>query len=159
MSLSAALIAARGGAGPGWWAGVVRRLSELVILRPVGRVEGASPGAVLARAETWIRADDLPAAGKAAWRRSVEYREGAAGIKQLEHDLAAALLRCWRGRLVRHNQHDLKRYSLDAGQVAHYLGVKVSDLVKQSHKEIPEPKAWATAAKPQAVNKRKAKAK
>ena len=58
----AALIAARGGAGPGWWAGVVRRLSELVILRPVGRVEGASPGAVLARAETWIRADDLPAA-------------------------------------------------------------------------------------------------
>jgi hypothetical protein len=58
----AALIAARGGAGPGWWAGVVRRLSELVILRPVGRVEGASPGAVLARAETWILADDLPAA-------------------------------------------------------------------------------------------------
>ena len=58
----AALIAARGGAGPGWWAGVVRRLSELVILRPVGRVEGASPGAVLARAETWIRADDPGAA-------------------------------------------------------------------------------------------------
>ncbi len=58
----AALIAARGGAGPGWWAGVVRRLSDLVILRPVGRVEGASPGAVLARAETWIRADDPSAA-------------------------------------------------------------------------------------------------
>jgi uroporphyrinogen-III synthase len=58
----AALIAARGGSGDGWWAGVVRRLSELVILRPVGRVEGAGTGAVLARAETWIRADDLPAA-------------------------------------------------------------------------------------------------
>ncbi len=62
----AALIAARGGAGPGWWAGVVRRLSDLVILRPVGRVDAKdkSAGAVLARAETWIQADDLPAALK-----------------------------------------------------------------------------------------------
>ena len=58
----AALTAARGGAGDGWWAGVVRRLSKLVILRPVGHVEGAGAGAVLARAETWVRADDLPAA-------------------------------------------------------------------------------------------------
>lgn len=104
-------------------------------------------------------ADDLPAAGKAAWRRSDSYRKGADGVKQLEHDLAAALLACWRGRLVRHNQHDLKRYSLDATNVAHYLGVAMPDLVKQSHKDIPEPQAWATTAKPKVVNKRKAKAK
>jgi hypothetical protein len=60
----AALIAARGGAGDGWWAGVVRRLSDLVILRPVGEVDAQnkSPGAVLARAETRIRANDPSAA-------------------------------------------------------------------------------------------------
>ena len=60
----AALVAARGGAGSGWWAGVVRRLSDLVILRPVGEVDARdkSPGAVLARAETWIRANDPSAA-------------------------------------------------------------------------------------------------
>ena len=60
----AALIAARGGVGDGWWAGVVRRLSELVSLRPVGEVDAQdkSPGAVLARAETRIRANDPSAA-------------------------------------------------------------------------------------------------
>jgi len=60
----AALIAARGGAGDGWWAGVVRRLSGLVILRPVGEVDAQdkSTGAVLARAETLIRANDPSAA-------------------------------------------------------------------------------------------------
>ncbi len=104
-------------------------------------------------------ADDLPAAGKAAWQRSDAYRKGAAGVRQLEHDVAAALLTCWRGRLVRHSQQDLKRYTLDASSVAAYLGVKVPDLVKQSIKELPEPKAWATAAKPRAVKKRKAKSK
>ncbi|MHA1153999.1 MAG: hypothetical protein ACTSQ7_15320 [Alphaproteobacteria bacterium] len=86
----AALIAARGGAGPGWWAGVVRRLSDLVILRPVGQVPGASPGAVLARAEMGIQADDPSAAlGELAalqgpeaeafreWREAAEARAAA----------------------------------------------------------------------------------
>jgi hypothetical protein len=85
----AALIAARGSGG-GWWAGVVRRLSDLVILRPLGRVEGAGPGAVLARAESWVQADDLPAAldelaaleapaagALAAWRTAAGARAAA----------------------------------------------------------------------------------
>lgn len=57
-----AVIASRGGAGEGWWAGVVRRLSDLASLRPVGPVEGESAGAVVARAEARVRADDLAAA-------------------------------------------------------------------------------------------------
>ncbi len=86
----AALIAARGGAGSGWWAGVVRRLSDLVILRPVGPAKGTGAGAVLARAETWLRAGDLAAAlddlaalqGPAAeamapWRAGAEARVAA----------------------------------------------------------------------------------
>ncbi len=88
----AALIAARGGAGDGWWAGVVRRLSELVILRPVGAVDAAdkSAGAALARAETLVRAGDLAAAldelaalqepgaeAMAAWRTAAGARAAA----------------------------------------------------------------------------------
>ncbi len=88
----AALIAARGGAGDSWWAGVVRRLSELVILRPVGAVDVAdrSAGAVLARAETLVRAGDLAAAldelaalqdpgaeAMAAWRTAAGARAAA----------------------------------------------------------------------------------
>ncbi len=88
----AALIAARGGAGDGWWAGVVRRLSELVILRPVGAVDAAdkSAGAALARAEILVRAGDLAAAldelaalqdpgaeAMAAWRTAAGARAAA----------------------------------------------------------------------------------
>ena len=41
---------------------MVRRLSDLASLRPVGPVEGDSAGAVVARAEARVRADDLAAA-------------------------------------------------------------------------------------------------
>jgi hypothetical protein len=45
--------------GEGWSAGVLRRLSEAVNLRPVGLVEGEAPTAVAARAEVKLNDGDL----------------------------------------------------------------------------------------------------
>lgn len=48
--------------GEGWTAGVLRRLSESVNLRPVGNVEGDAATAVAARAEVKLNAGDLAGA-------------------------------------------------------------------------------------------------
>lgn len=48
--------------GEGWTAGVLRRLSEAVNLRPVGNVEGGAPTAVAARAEVKLNDGDLAGA-------------------------------------------------------------------------------------------------
>ena len=46
----------------GLLSGVLRRVSEVVTIRPVGEVEGSGVGAHLARAELRLEADDLPGA-------------------------------------------------------------------------------------------------
>jgi uroporphyrinogen-III synthase len=56
------VVQSRGGAQGDWVSGALRRMSDLVTLRPVGPVEGASAGAVVARAEDHLKADDLAAA-------------------------------------------------------------------------------------------------
>ena len=76
--------------GEGWSAGVLRRLSEAVNLRPVGLVEGDTPTAVAARAEVKLNDGDLEgalaeissltgAAAEAAaqWRGEAEARVAA----------------------------------------------------------------------------------
>jgi len=74
----------------GWTAGVLRRLSETVNLRPVGLVEGAAPSAVAARAEVKLGDGDLAGAlaeldtlegaaaeAAASWRADAEARQAA----------------------------------------------------------------------------------
>ena len=56
------VIQAQGGEGDGWVAGMVRRLSALVSVRPSGSVAGDSTGAVVARAEAHLAAGDLSSA-------------------------------------------------------------------------------------------------
>ncbi len=76
--------------GEGWSAGVLRRLSEAVNLRPVGMVEGGTPTAIAARAEVKLNQGDLAGAlaeldaleGAAAeavagWRADAEARLAA----------------------------------------------------------------------------------
>lgn len=76
--------------GEGWSAGVLRRLSEAVNLRPVGLVEGDQPTAVAARAEVKLNDGDLAGAleelnglsgaaaeAAAAWRSDAEARIAA----------------------------------------------------------------------------------
>ena len=76
--------------GEGWSAGVLRRLSEAVNLRPVGLVEGDQPTAVAARAEVKLNDGDLAGAlaevgtltgaaaeAAAAWRSDAEARLAA----------------------------------------------------------------------------------
>ncbi|WP_422369396.1 COG4223 family protein [Pelagibius sp.] len=76
--------------GEGWSAGVLRRLSEAVNLRPVGLVEGGQPTAVAARAEVKLNDGDLAGAleelnalsgaaaeAAAAWRSDAEARIAA----------------------------------------------------------------------------------
>ncbi len=58
----AVVMSARGGEDEGWVSGVLRRVSGLVTVRPVGPVEGQGPGAVVARAEAHLASDDLAAA-------------------------------------------------------------------------------------------------
>ncbi len=93
-----AIAAAGAGEGEeGWLAGVRRRLSNLVTVRPVGGdAVGESPGAVAARAEALVEAGDLagalaeldalsgPAAAAAAdWRRGTEARGKAEAALRL----------------------------------------------------------------------------
>ena len=87
----AVAVAGVAGESEGWLAGVKRRLSELVTVRPVGGdVEGEDPAAVAARAEAKVAAGDLPGAlaelsalsGDAAaaaedWRAQAEARLAA----------------------------------------------------------------------------------
>ena len=76
--------------GEGWSAGVLRRLSEAVNLRPVGLVEGDQPTAVVARSEVKLNEGDLAGAlaelgsltgaaaeAAAAWRGDAEARIAA----------------------------------------------------------------------------------
>ena len=76
--------------GEGWPAGVLRRLSEAVNLRPVGLVEGDAPTAVAARAEVKLNDGDLTGAlaeidtlqgaaaeAAASWRADAEARLAA----------------------------------------------------------------------------------
>ena len=76
--------------GEGWTAGVLRRLSAAVNLRPVGLVEGDAPTAVVARAEVKLNDGDLAGAlaeldglegaaaeAAASWRADAELRLAA----------------------------------------------------------------------------------
>ncbi len=87
-----AVAAAGAGDGEeGWLAGVRRRLSNVVTVRPVGGdAAGESPGSVAARAEARVEAGDLAgaldelaalsgpaAAAAAAWRQAAEARAAA----------------------------------------------------------------------------------
>ena len=58
----AVVVQSRAAAQSDWLSGALRRMSELVTLRPVGPVEGTSAGAVAARAEVYLKGDDLAAA-------------------------------------------------------------------------------------------------
>jgi len=46
----------------GWVAGIVRRASQVVSVRPVGEIEGDSAAALVARAESHLAEGDLAAA-------------------------------------------------------------------------------------------------
>jgi uroporphyrinogen-III synthase len=52
----------KGAADEDWLAGVKRRISGLISVRPIGSVEGEGPAAMVARAEAALAADDLPGA-------------------------------------------------------------------------------------------------
>jgi hypothetical protein len=53
---------AAGGESDGLMSGLLRRLSDVVTVRPVGDVEGGDPGPVVARAEHRLQAGDLAGA-------------------------------------------------------------------------------------------------
>jgi uroporphyrinogen-III synthase len=57
-----AIAAAQGDEADGWLGGVLRRVSGVITVRPVGEVEGDSAGAVIARAESRLQVGDLAAA-------------------------------------------------------------------------------------------------
>ena len=94
------VVQGQGGADDDWVDGMLRRLSGLATLRPVGPVEGSGAGAVVARAESRLAAGDLagavaeldglsgPAATAAAgWRAQAEARlvaeRALAGLGQI----------------------------------------------------------------------------
>lgn len=58
----AVVAAEQAGAGDDWLAGVRRRLSSLVTVRPLGAVAGESAAAIVARAEALLAEDDLAGA-------------------------------------------------------------------------------------------------
>ncbi len=61
--LARAVVAqAQGGEGEDWVSGMLRRAAGLVTIRPVGPVEGDSPGAIVARAEMQLMSDNPAAA-------------------------------------------------------------------------------------------------
>ncbi len=100
-----AAAAARGDEAEGLLSGVMRRVSQVVTVRPVGQVDGAGAGAVLARAESKLAGDDLAGAvaeidalqGDAAsamadWRRRAEGRLAAdAAVAELSTRAIAKL--------------------------------------------------------------------
>ena len=89
--------AARGGEEGDWVGKTLRKVSEIVTVRPVGLVEGDDPGAVLARAEVKLEAGDLAAAVTELDALNGAAAEGAAGWRQqaearLEAEKALSLL-------------------------------------------------------------------
>ena len=101
----AAVAAARGDTEEGLLSGVLRRVSSVVTVRPVGEVEGDGPGAIVARAESRLEVGDFagavaevatltgPAAITAeAWLRRAEGRLAAdAAISALAAEAIAKL--------------------------------------------------------------------
>jgi len=100
-----AVAASRGGEEDDWMSKTLRKLSEVVTIRPVGLVEGADAGAVLARAEVQLGAGDLAAAvaeldgltgaaaqSAAAWRQEAEARLEAQKALSLIAARAAGLI-------------------------------------------------------------------
>jgi hypothetical protein len=81
--MAATVVAAQRAAetGDGWVSGAVKRVSNLVSLRPVGAVEGDGPGAAVARAEVHLDADDL--AGAVAELESLSGEAAAAAADWL----------------------------------------------------------------------------
>jgi hypothetical protein len=85
--------------------GVLRRLSDVVTVRPIGDVEGLGAGAVVARAEHRLQAGDLAGAlteldglsglaaeAAAAWRSDAEARLAAdAALAALGDQVVAKL--------------------------------------------------------------------
>lgn len=91
--------------------------------------------------------DDMPPGGNAAWARAGGYRKGPAGVKEYELVMVTAVLQCWANRLQRHGASDLGRYEPDMKNVASYLDVDLSGMVRQAAKELPEPKGWTAIKK------------
>ncbi len=101
----AAASAGRGDEAEGLLSGVMRRVSQVVTVRPVGQVDGADAGAVLARAESKLSGGDLAgavaeldalqdgaAAAMADWRRRAEGRLAAdAAVAELSARAIAKL--------------------------------------------------------------------
>ena len=68
-------------AGDGWLSGAVRRIAEVVTVRPVGMVEGDAPGNAAARAEFYLNGGDLASAVKELDSLSPDAAAAAAGWK------------------------------------------------------------------------------
>ncbi len=92
----AVIVGGVGGGDPGLFAGVLRRLSDVVTVRPVGEVEGEHAGALVARAEHRLQAGDLAGAlaeldglGGAAAEAAADWRGGAEARLAVEAALSA----------------------------------------------------------------------
>jgi hypothetical protein len=105
-AMARAVVAAdQAGAGEDWLAGVRRRLSSLVTVRPLGAVAGEDAPAVVARAEALLAEDDLagavaelgrlngpPAAAAADWLARARARVAAqAALVRLNAAVSARL--------------------------------------------------------------------
>jgi uroporphyrinogen-III synthase len=97
-----------GGESPGLVAGMLRRLSDVVTVRPVGEVEGEDAGALVARAEHRLEAGDLAGAlveldglGGAAAEAAADWRAGAEARLAVEAALAALRAQAVAGLLLR----------------------------------------------------------
>ena len=94
--------ASAGDQSDGWASGVLRRLTDVITVRPLGDVEGDEPGAVVARAEARLQADDLAGAVAELAGLSGAAAEAAASWRaEAGTRLAAeAALGAFAGRLV-----------------------------------------------------------
>lgn len=92
------VVAAAGGEGDGVIAGMLRRLSDVVTVRPVGEAEGDEAGAIVARTEHKLQNGDLAGAlteldglSGAAAEAAAEWRTQAAARLSIETAVAAVV--------------------------------------------------------------------
>ncbi len=135
-----AVAAAGAGAGEeGWLAGVRRRLSDLVTVRPVGGdATGDSPGAVAARAEARVAAGDLAGALAELEQLSGRAAEAAAAWREAARARASAedALRLLSGRIAG---------SLAPNLAAETPAAAAQEPASQSASEAPNETASETA--------------
>ncbi len=135
-----AVAAAGAGDGEeGWLAGVRRRLSDLVTVRPVGGgASGESPGAVAARAEARVAAGDLAGALAELEQLSSRAAEAAAAWREAARARASAedALRLLSGRIAG---------SLAPNLAAETPAAAAQEPASQSASEAPNETASETA--------------